>query len=399
MSISNVERAITALRRGRIVLVTHRRADPPEASVVVVGSRTTPGHVSFMAVHARGLVCLAISQLRAQRLHLAPQSPSSRHPRAEDVLVSVEAREGVTTGISAADRAQTLRVLSDDRSAPEDLVSPGHIFPVAVDPRGVFGRPQVPEGATDLCRLAGFPPVASYCRMLTPEGAISPLSEVETLAAEHHLEIVDIEDLREFRTRQEILVTCETEEPFATAHGEFSLKVFRSELDTVRHIALVMGELSFGSPLVRVHSQCLTGDVFGSRRCDCGAQLDLALASIAAEGRGALIYLLQEGRGIGLANKVHAYALQDAGQDTVEANISLGFEADARDFGVAAQILAHLGVGACRLLTNNPQKLEALERFGLEVSERVALEVSPDEHTKAYLQVKKEKMGHLLEQV
>jgi 3,4-dihydroxy 2-butanone 4-phosphate synthase / GTP cyclohydrolase II len=399
MPIEPVERAITALRRGRTVLVTHRRADPPQAAVVVVGSRTTPGHVSFMAVHARGLVCMAMSQLRAQKLHLAPQAPSSRHPRAEDVLVSVEAREGVTTGISAADRSQTLRVLSDERSSPEDLVSPGHIFPVSVDPRGVFARPEIPEGATDLCRLAGFPPVASYCRMLTEEGEISPIEEVESLADEQHIEIVDIDDLKEFRTRQEILVTREAEEPFATRYGEFSLKVFRSELDTVRHIALVMGELSFGDPLVRVHSQCLTGDVFGSRRCDCGAQLDLALKSIAAEGRGALVYLLQEGRGIGLANKVHAYALQDAGQDTVEANISLGFEADARDFGVAAQILAYLGVGACRLLTNNPQKLEALERFGLDVSARVALEVAPDEHTRGYLRVKKEKMGHMLEKV
>jgi len=369
------------------------------AACVTAAARTTPAHINFMVSHARGLVCVALSKLMGQRLNLVPQNPTSRHPRSEDVMVSVEARKGVSTGISASDRARTISVLGHTGTLPEDIIAPGHVIPVTVSPKGVFSRWQIPEGAVDLARLAGVTPAVAYCKMLCAEGKVMTAEQVTETAQAHGLPLVDLEDIAQFRAHHEVLVSAEQEYDYETEHGTFTLKTYRSDFDESRHLALIIGDVSSGSPLVRVHSQCLTGDVFGSLRCDCGDQLEESLAKIAAEGRGALIYLMQEGRGIGLANKVRAYALQDDGLDTVEANITLGFEADQRDFRVAAQILTHLGVSACELLTNNPRKIEALEQFGVEVRTRIPLEISPAAHTHGYLAAKKQKMGHLLDKV
>jgi 3,4-dihydroxy 2-butanone 4-phosphate synthase/GTP cyclohydrolase II len=399
MSEEKMERAISALRKGRMVVVTSRADGHEEAACVTAAARTTPAHVNFMVRNARGLVCVALSKLMGERLNLQPQMASSRHPRAEDVMVSVEARTGVTTGISASDRARTIALLGHTDTLADDVISPGHVIPVTVSPKGLYSRWQIPEGSVDLVRIAGFTPSAAYCKMLTPEGQLMTCAEAEFEARANRFPVVDLEDISQFRAHYEVLVSCEAEFDYETDHGTFTLKSYSSDFDESRHLALVVGDLSTGAPLVRIHSQCLTGDVFGSLRCDCGEQLEESIARIAEEGSGALVYLLQEGRGIGLVNKVRAYALQDAGQDTVEANLSLGFQADQRDFRVAAQILTHLEITACRLLTNNPRKIEALERFGVEVRERVSLEISPAAHTHGYLSAKKQKMGHLLDKV
>ncbi len=396
---SRIDAAITALRKGRMVLLMQAGQDVEEGALVVLGSRTTPDHINFMSLHGRGLICVAISRLRAERLGLQPQSPNSRHPRAEDVLTSVEARTGVTTGISAADRSRTVRVLADERSGPDALVGPGHVFPVTVETRGVFGAQKIPEGATDLARLAGFPPVGTYCKILGKDGEILGAEGLRKLGKEYGLPVVNIEDIIRVRIRQEVLVQCEETRTQDTRFGQFTVHTYRSEFDHVRHLALVHGSISGAPPLVRVHSQCLTGDVFGSLRCDCGSQLEMAMQNISEAGAGIIVYLLQEGRGIGLTNKVRAYALQDTGQDTVEANLSLGFQADLRDFSVAAHVLEDLGVHACRLMTNNPRKIAQLEQAGIEITERIGLETSPDDRTRNYLKAKKDKLGHLLKQV
>ncbi|MBR59497.1 MAG: GTP cyclohydrolase II [Myxococcales bacterium] len=396
---ARIDAAISALRKGRMVLLMQSTPDAEEGALVVLGMRTTPDHINFMSLHARGLICVAISRLRAERLRLQPQSPNSRHPRAEDVLTSIEARTGVSTGISAADRARTVRVLADERSEPDDLVGPGHVFPVTVESRGVFGAQKIPEGATDLARLAGFPPVGTYCKILGADGEILGATGLQKLAEEYNLPQVSIEDIMRTRVRQEVLVQCEETKAQNTRYGHFTAHTYRSEFDDVRHLALVHGNVTGTTPLVRIHSQCLTGDVFGSLRCDCGAQLEMAMEQISNDGAGIIVYLLQEGRGIGLTNKVRAYALQDKGQDTVEANLSLGFQADLRDFSVAAHVLEDLGVHACRLMTNNPRKIEQLENAGIEITERISLETSPDDRTRTYLKAKKDKLGHLLNQV
>jgi len=399
MTTKTLETAIAALRKGRIVLVIVDKGDRVESAMVVAAAHTTEARVNTMVRHGRGLVCVALSKAMGERLNLQPQTPNSRHPRAEDVMVSVEARHGVTTGISAADRAHTITLMGKEQSRAEDLISPGHIIPVTVSTKGVFARKEVPEAAVDLARIAGFPPAATYCKLLTPEGAVCSEEDVRSLSKELRLPLVRLQEIADFRTNQEVLVSCETETEYDTIYGTFKLRTYQSDFDEGRHLALVKGDTTLGNTMIRVHSQCLTGDVFGSLRCDCGEQLDKSLEEISKHGNGALIYLLQEGRDIGLTNKVKAYALQDAGQDTVEANISLGFEADQRDFRVAAQILTHLGINSCQLLTNNPRKVEALEQFGVEVSARIPLEITPEPHTLNYLAAKKKKMGHLLQKV
>jgi 3,4-dihydroxy 2-butanone 4-phosphate synthase/GTP cyclohydrolase II len=393
-----VDAAVSELRKGKMVLITIPRAEVPHGAFVVIGSKLTSAQVNLMVTEGLGLVCVAITRQRAEHLELRAQAPTSRHSRADHVLQSVEATAGVSTGISAPDRARTIRVISADNTTPKDLVVPGHIFPVSAENGGVFARPEIPEAATDLARFAGYEPSVAYCKILDEEGEVMSAEKVEALAKTKDMACVSVDDIVRARLLRTKVIREESSGDVNTLHGAFEYRVYKSDVDSVRHIAFFKGDLS-GTPLVRVHSQCLTGDVFGSHRCDCGDQLDEAIRLIAGEGKGVVVYLLQEGRGIGLANKLRAYSLQDKGQDTVEANESLGFDADLRDYSVAAQILSDLGIDQVRLLTNNPLKIEQLEASDLKVVERIPLELSPNPTTEDYLRAKKVKLGHLLTKV
>ena len=396
--INRVDAAVSDLRKGKMVLITIPDAEVSHGAFVVIGSKITHTQVNRMVTEGLGLVCVAISRQRAESLELRPQAPNSRHRRSLHVLQSVEATKGVSTGISAPDRAQTIRVISADNTLPDDLVVPGHVFPVSSENRGVFARKEIPEAATDLARFAGYEPSVAYCKILDEAGDVMPAEQVEEMAKANNMACVSVDDIMRARLLRTKVVREESVGEVNTSQGTFQYRVYKSDVDSVRHIALFKGDLS-GSPLVRVHSQCLTGDVFGSHRCDCGDQLEEALTLITEDGAGVVVYMLQEGRGIGLANKLRAYALQDTGQDTVEANESLGFDADLRDYSVAAQILTDLGVERVRLLTNNPLKIQQLEAAELEVVERVPIELAVNPHTKEYLRVKKSKLGHMLTKV
>jgi 3,4-dihydroxy 2-butanone 4-phosphate synthase/GTP cyclohydrolase II len=392
--------ALQSLRLGGLVLVTDSERPERGGIVVAAAERTNDDLVNFMATYARGgLICLALTAERAERLGLEPIGHVDGLAR-EDYLVSIEARHGVTTGISAADRARTIQVAADPASGPDDLATPGHIFPARAQPRGVVSRPGWTEAALDLARLAGMAPAATFCQVLDADGEILVGEGLAGFAAERGLGQTTIGEIVLLRTRSECFVTLLTQSLVPTAHGDFVARVFLNQLDGKQHVALTLGELRTGGPaLVRLHSECLTGDVFGSLRCDCGPQLDLALERIAAEGRGVLLYLRQEGRGIGIANKIRAYALQDRGRDTVEANLELGFPADKRDYGLGAQMLMALGVSRVRLLTNNPRKVDELTAFGLQVVDRIGLEVEPGPINRPYLETKKLKLGHFLTKV
>lgn len=374
-----------------MVVVVDDRDDSGE--VCLAASSVTPEAINFMATHARGLVCLAVTEekMRALGIPLVAGEGSTRRTYG----VSIEACKGVTTGISAADRATTIQAAVAEGAVPDDLVMPGHVLPVQIRRGGVLARPQVPEAAVDLARLAGMPPAAVTCTILRDDGAIAHRADLDGFAEQHGLPRVSIESLIRYRLRFETLVARVACSSIQTPMGEFETIAYRSEVEPYEHVALVRGDVTSNEPVVvRIHSQCLTGDVFGSLRCDCGEQLQQAFTQIAREGRGVLVYMRQEGRGIGLGNKIRAYALQDKGRDTVQANLDLGFKEDLRDYGIAAQILRALGVSRVRLLTNNPRKIAGLARYGIQVVERLALESTPHHDNIEYLRTKREKLGH-----
>lgn len=390
--------AIEAYRRGEIVLVVDDERRENEGDVIVAAEKATPEAINFMIRSAGGLICVAMTRERLARLGISRMSSHGPHdPYSTAFMESVDAREGVSTGISAFDRARTVQALMDDSSRPEDLVRPGHLFPLEAVEYGVLRRPGHTEAAVDLARLAGLKPAGVICEVLNPDGTMARRPELAAFARRHRLPIVTIADIATYRRRHEKLIERERTIRLPTDLGEFQLHMYHALPEGEHHLALTYGAFSPNDiPLVRMHSECLTGDVFGSQRCDCGSQLRAAMKRIVAEGRGLVLYLRQEGRGIGLAHKIHAYALQDRGLDTVEANRELGFEPDLRDYYVGAQMLRDLGVERIRLVTNNPRKVEGLQKYGIEVVERAPLIVPPTEHNRRYLRAKREKLGHLI---
>jgi len=398
MSFDQIEDAIEDIRQGRMIIVADDEDRENEGDLVCAASEITADHVNFMASHGRGLICVTLTAERADELGLPLMTDHNTDPNKTAFTVSVDAHQrfGVTTGISSHDRATTIRVLADDASQPADLRRPGHIFPLRAQPGGVLRRVGQTEAGVDLARLAGLPPVGVICEILNPDGTMARRPQLEAFAREHSLRFVTVAQLVAYRLAKERLVRRIAEVHLPTAHGDFDLICFESIVDDREHVALVRGDISGKEDiLVRMHSECLTGDVFGSKRCDCGEQLEAAMEKIAQEGLGAIVYLRQEGRGMGLGNKLRAYELQEKGQDTVEANLTLGFKPDLRDYGIGAQILVELGLRKIRLLTNNPKKIVGLEGYGLEITGREPLQVEPGRHNAGYLDTKRRKLGHL----
>jgi 3,4-dihydroxy 2-butanone 4-phosphate synthase/GTP cyclohydrolase II len=394
---STIEEAIEDIRSGRMVVVCDEEDRENEGDLTLGAQFATPEAINFMAKEGRGLICLALEPERCDELGLDLMAAKNESPFQTAFTVSIEAREGVTTGISAHDRARTIQVAIDPRSTPRDVVQPGHIFPLKAKSGGVLERAGQTEAAVDLARLAGVTPAGVICEIMNDDGTMARVPDLVKFCARHGLKMVTVTDLIEYRRRNDKLVNREVEVKLPTAYGDFRGIAYRSLVDGKHHIALVKGEVDGEDDvLVRVHSECLTGDVFHSLRCDCGEQLESALAMIEHEGRGVLLYLAQEGRGIGLLNKLHAYKLQEEGFDTVDANLKLGLPADLRDYGIGAQILVDLGLSTIRIMTNNPKKIVGLEGYGLKVTDQIPIQHAPNEHNVDYLRAKKERMGHLL---
>ena len=392
-----VEEAIEDIRAGRFVVVVDDPDRENEGDLVIAAQFATPEAINFMATHARGLICLCLTEERADHLGLRPMTDHNEAPLGTAFTVSVEAREGVTTGISAADRSRTIQVAIHPDSTPRDLVQPGHVFPLRAKPGGVLERIGQTEAAVDLARLAGLTPAGVVCEIMNDDGTMARVPDLVPYCERHGLKMITVADLVEYRRRTEKLVERGASVRLPTEFGVFAAVAFREKLTGKTHLALVRGDVEGAeNVLVRVHSECLTGDVFHSLRCDCGEQLEHALAQIEKEERGVLLYMAQEGRGIGLLNKLRAYELQEQGLDTVEANLELGFPADARDYGIGNQILADLGLTSIRILTNNPKKLTGIDGFGLTVVEQVPIEISPRVENRHYLRTKRDKLGHRL---
>ncbi|MBA3348861.1 MAG: bifunctional 3,4-dihydroxy-2-butanone-4-phosphate synthase/GTP cyclohydrolase II [Actinobacteria bacterium] len=394
---STIEEAIEDIREGKMVVVVDDEDRENEGDITIAAQFATPEAVNFMVTHARGLVCLCLTEERCDELGLRQMTEQNETPFGTAFTVSVEAREGVTTGISAHDRAHTIQVAIDPTAQPADLVQPGHVFPLRARRGGVLQRTGQTEAAVDLARLAGLNPAGVVCEIMKDDGSMARVPDLVPYCERHGLKMVTVADLVEYRRRHEQLVERQTTVRLPTANGEFTAVAFRETLTGKHHVALVKGDVAGEeNVLVRVHSECLTGDVFHSLRCDCGDQLELALQRIAAEGKGVLLYLSQEGRGIGLLNKLKAYELQEQGLDTVEANLRLGFAADVREYGIGSQILADLGLTTIRVLTNNPKKISGISGFGLEVVEQVPIETAPNAENRRYLDAKRDKLGHAL---
>jgi 3,4-dihydroxy 2-butanone 4-phosphate synthase / GTP cyclohydrolase II len=398
MPFSPIEEIVEDIKAGKMVIVCDDEDRENEGDLTMAAELVTPEDINFMATHGRGLICLPMAEELVDHLEIPQMITHNSSRMGTAFTVSIEAKEGITTGISAADRAHTCRVAVDDATGPEDLVMPGHVFPLRAKPGGVLQRAGQTEAAVDLSRLAGFKPAGVICEIMKEDGTMARVPDLEKFSAEHDVKMVTVAQIIEHRRTYETLVNCAVETKLPTPFGEFRLRAYENEIDDLTHLAILMGEPEGKEDvLVRVHSACLTGDALHSLRCDCGEQLEAAMERVAAEGEGVIVYMQQEGRGIGLLNKMKAYHLQDEGLDTVEANQRLGLAPDLRDYGIGAQILKDLGLQRIRLLTNNLTKVVGLRGFGLEISERVPIEMTPNGHNERYLKTKREKLNHVFE--
>jgi 3,4-dihydroxy 2-butanone 4-phosphate synthase/GTP cyclohydrolase II len=398
MALSTVEEAIKDYQDGKLVILVDDEDRENEGDLIIAAEMITPEAINFMATHGRGLICMPVTGERLEQLKLPMMVQDNTARHSTGFTVSIDVTRGATTGISAFDRSATIKAVLDPVTEPEDLARPGHIFPLRYQEGGVLVRAGQTEGSVDLAKLAGLYPAAVLCEIMNEDGTMSRMPQLEVFSNLHGIKIISVAQIIAHRLLHEVMVQRVADARLPTSYGEFRAVAFKSEVDTAEHLALVMGKVETELPvLVRVHSECLTGDVFGSRRCDCGSQIDLALRLIAEEGSGVFLYMRQEGRGIGLHNKIKAYALQDTGLDTVEANAKLGFEPDLRHYGIGAQILVDLGVQNMRLLTNNPKKVVGLESYGLKLVERIPIIVPPTPENQRYMDTKHSKLGHLLE--